>query len=473
MRTTWPPALTRLTCISHSSHTTLPHSAPILAGHCQAARRLTTSSIRSWSLEDLPRVSQETNPLIFHLTSDNPYYNLSIEHYLLTHSHPDTRILLFYTNRPCVVIGRNQNPWLETDLKRLQQGLPPEDGRVPQTADKNYGPIHKTQLRKNGRAVPIDLVRRRSGGGTVFHDSGNLNYSVIIPNSKSFKRSTHADMVVRALSSASSRYQFADIRVNDRNDIVMRRETESQWLKVSGSAYKLTRGRALHHGTLLYSSPYLDKISELLRSPGRDFIEAKGVESVRSPVGNLVWTPDPRKRAEVKTGITQSIVREFWRMYGGDQERRAGVNEVTLGSEECAEDTSPEIASGVKELMSNAWRFEQTPRFDFASGTVDGKAVGFQANRGVLEHLSLKSVSGGSVERAKSDFKEEIKLHDVKSWKGLITGGNTNTNTQEQAGQIVPEASALARNSASSGGGGDVPDALVKRIEAVFPRSNV
>ncbi|KAK5283804.1 hypothetical protein LTS13_000389 [Exophiala xenobiotica] len=473
MRTTWPPALTRLTCISHSSHTTLPHSAPILAGHCQAARRLTTSSIRSWSLEDLPRVSQETNPLIFHLTSDNPYYNLSIEHYLLTHSHPDTRILLFYTNRPCVVIGRNQNPWLETDLKRLQQGLPPEDGRVPQTADKNYGPIHKTQLRKNGRAVPIDLVRRRSGGGTVFHDSGNLNYSVIIPNSKSFKRSTHADMVVRALSSASSRHQFADIRVNDRNDIVMRRETESQWLKVSGSAYKLTRGRALHHGTLLYSSPYLDKISELLRSPGRDFIEAKGVESVRSPVGNLVWTPDPGKRAEVRTGITQSIVREFWRMYGGDQERRAGFNEVTLGSAECAEDTNPEIASGVKELMSNAWRFEQTPRFDFASGTVDGKALTFQANRGVLEHLSLKSVSGGSVERAKSDFKEEIKLHDVKSWKGLNTGGNTNTNTQEQDGQIVPEASALARNSASSGGGGDVPDALVKRIEAIFPRYNV
>ncbi len=288
----------------------------------------------------------------------------------------------------------------------------------------------------------------------------------MVPNSKSFKRSTHADMVVRALSSASSRYQFADIRVNDRNDIVMRRETESQWLKVSGSAYKLTRGRALHHGTLLYSSPYLDKIPGLLRSPGRDFIEAKGVESVRSPVGNLVWTPNPGKREEVKQEITQSIVREFWRMYGADQERRTGLNEVTLGSEECAEDTNPDIASGVKELMSNAWRFEQTPRFDFASGTVDGTAVAFQANRGVLEHLSLKSVSGASMERAKSDFKEEIKLHDVKSWKGLITGGNT----QEQNGQNSIENS--ARNSAWSEGA-DAPDALVKRIEAVFPRYSI
>lgn len=414
------------------------------------------------------RVSEETSPLVIHLSSDDPYHNLSIEHYLLTRSHPDSRILLFYTNRPCLVIGRNQNPWLETDIKRLQGGLPSERQILEARRKASQTTPVVTPLGQSGynaRPVPIDLVRRRSGGGTVFHDSGNLNYSVIVPNSKSFKRSTHAEMVVRALSDhhefRSSQLAFSEVRVSDRNDIVMRSHASTEWLKVSGSAYKLTKGRALHHGTLLYSSPYLDRISDLLRSPGRGLIQAKGVESVRSPVANIAWTADARVREETREEITEAIIREFWNLYGTGLSRQPGRNEVTLDPDEAS---IPEIAAGVEELMSDAWRFEQTPRFDFASGVLDGAEVQFQANRGVLEHLTVRSVDapatgqdgggGRLLELKKSDFSHQVKLHEVQSWRRLITSG---------AGD---------QDVAHKGQTNHLPDALVQRIEAIFPPSS-
>ncbi|EXJ77723.1 hypothetical protein A1O3_09952 [Capronia epimyces CBS 606.96] len=460
----------------------LSHSptAPLPAYHASRSLTSVRSSHASWKLQDLSRVSQDTTPLVFHSTSDNPYHNLALEHYLLTHLHSDSRVLLFYTNRPCVVIGRNQNPWLETDLRRLREGLlaPQEEAEREEAASETMGSQHHglpTTDTTRPHSTAISLVRRRSGGGTVFHDSGNLNYSVIVPNSKSFKRSTHAEMVVRALSSAKLKlqlttvfphYEGLEVKVNDRNDIVMRHQNDdpSQWLKVSGSAYKLTRGRALHHGTLLYSSPYIDKISELLRSPGRDFIHAKGVESVRSKVANLVWTPDIRQRHEVRTQITEAIIDEFWNMYGAGQTRQPGMNEITIGHLDCAADRNPEVAAGVAELMSDAWRFEQTPRFDFSSGVLDGMSVGFQASHGVLEHLTLKRSDGALlVQKQNDDFGQAVKLSDVKSWRDLVQSGQGPGDSRDQSPAVRPAASIAPRNI-------NVPDSLIRMVEAIFPR---
>ncbi|KIX05051.1 uncharacterized protein Z518_05923 [Rhinocladiella mackenziei CBS 650.93] len=454
MRTALSPILIPLRCSSFSRpHTSLRCSLTVPLLHRQDIHDLTTTSSPSWSLKDLSRVSEARSALIFHLHSDSPYHNLSIEHYLLTHSHPRSKILLFYTNRPCVVIGRNQNPWLETDLKRLQDGLLSEE----------HGPTFQIE---NGPPVPIDLVRRRSGGGTVFHDWGNLNYSVIVPNSKSFKRSTHAEMVVRALSPLSSPtpvpYDFDEIRVNGRNDIVMKRQEKREWLKISGSAYKLTRGRALHHGTLLYASPYIKRISELLRSPGRDFIQAKGVESVRSKVGNLTSTVSSQERPKLKKEITEAIAREFWNMYGDNQTRHTGLNEVTLGPEEREVGGNPEIAAGVRELRSNAWRFMQTPRFSFSSGVLDGAEVSFQAHHGNLECLTLKLTSKDPQEVSfewRRNPEDDVKLNEVNSWKELL-----------DAVQRESKGSAASTLSDSTV---QVPDALVARLEAVFPRFRV
>ena len=204
-------------------------------------------------------------------TSADPYVNLSIEHHLLQRTSPQSVVLFLNVNRPCVVIGRNQNPWTEVNLSRLAGG--------------------------------IDLVRRRSGGGTVFHDGGNVNWTVISPASD-FTKDKHAEMITRALRGLG----IQRCRVNERHDIVLDQggnNTVEAWgpghdthttpwqhdaektVKVSGSAYKLTRGRALHHGTALLNSPNLKSIHNILTAPGRAFIDSKGVASVSSPVANI------------------------------------------------------------------------------------------------------------------------------------------------------------------------------------------
>lgn len=177
-----------------------------------------------------------------------------------------------------MIIGRNQNPWLEVNLPLLNAARD-----RPETEPPGLG--------------AVDLVRRRSGGGTVFHDEGNVNWTVICPKDN-FTRDKHAEMVVRALRSCG----IARARVNQRHDIVLdqgERNADSDPqdqhvtpytninegaptpLKVSGSAYKITgKHRALHHATCLLSSPNLNVIPDYLHSPARPYIkEARGVQS--------------------------------------------------------------------------------------------------------------------------------------------------------------------------------------------------
>jgi len=253
---------------------------------------------------------------IYHSTSHNPYLNLSIEHHLLTKSHPDSTLLFLYRNAPCVVIGRNQNPWLETNLSALRYGLPSTN---------------------NGE---VKLVRRRSGGGAVFHDLGNANWSVICP-SAAFDRDRHAEMVVRALK----RIGVDGVRVNERHDIVqdVKSDGKESTFKVSGSAYKLTRLRSLHHGTCLLDSPNLGRISPLLRSPAEAYIKARGVESVRSPVRNVGTDYDE---------FVDVVVEEFEDMYGEVEGGCVAVGDDALEIEA--------VKKGVDELVVSVQGDHQT-----------------------------------------------------------------------------------------------------------------
>lgn len=266
-------------------------------------------------------ISSPLHPLqIYHSTSPNPYLNLSIEHHLLTKSHPDSTLLFLYRNSPSVVIGRNQNPWTETNLSALRAGLSPSS--PPENEE-------------------VNLVRRRSGGGAVFHDLGNANWSVICPSAV-FDRDRHAEMVVRALQ----RLGVEGVRVNERHDIVQdipvvsesdgggREEGTGRTFKVSGSAYKLTRLRSLHHGTCLLSSPSLGRMSPLLRSPAEGYIKSRGVESVRSPVRNVGVGYDE---------FVDVVVEEFEDMYGEVEGGSVGVGEEALEIEA--------VRKGVQELQ--------------------------------------------------------------------------------------------------------------------------
>lgn len=232
-------------------------------------------------------------------TSD-PFVNLSIEHYLLSKTPVDAHVLFLYTDKPSIILGRNQNPWVEVNNGMLNKAI---------------GSGHK-----------VELVRRRSGGGTVFHDEGNVNYSVVMPTSL-FDRDRHAHMVVHALRAIG----VSQAKVNERHDIVLAQNSKGidgdtinevalplladKPLKISGSAYKLTSKKSLHHGTCLLSSPNIATIGQYLKSPAKSFIHAFGTPSVRSPITNVGVANDAFEKA---------VVAEFKKLYG-----EAKVVEVT------------------------------------------------------------------------------------------------------------------------------------------------
>ncbi|KAF3212732.1 Biotin/lipoate A/B protein ligase [Orbilia oligospora] len=132
---------------------------------------------------------------IYRSNSTNPFFNLSAEDYLLRHSPPTSTLLFTYTNTPSIILGRNQNIWSEVNIPLL-----------------NTPPYNST----------VQLVRRRSGGGTVYHDLGNLCWSVIMPR-KAFDRDFYANVVVRALHSLG----VTTAMVNERHDIILRKTTTS------------------------------------------------------------------------------------------------------------------------------------------------------------------------------------------------------------------------------------------------------
>ncbi|RAH44362.1 putative lipoate--protein ligase [Aspergillus brunneoviolaceus CBS 621.78] len=316
---------------------------------------------------------------IYQSLSNDPYVNLSIEHFLLQHAPADSNILFLYINRPCVVIGRNQNPWLETNLRVLHND---------RTAAATSSPSLPDQI--ENATAPL-YVRRRSGGGAVFHDEGNLNYSVISPRA-TFTRNKHAEMLVRALH----RIGATTTSVNDRHDIVMQLENSGrqaeqldlQPRKISGSAFKLTRERALHHGTCLLDSPNIDRLGSFLRSPAREYMMSKGVDSVRSPVANV---SSAFRNAPVSFEIQDviaGVMDEFARLYGtcSDAVRRAQRAHIVEDSELYAGEDwvvgtvgeeqgfgEAEIVKGIEEMKSLEWKYCQTPRFIFSTHPIEGE----------------------------------------------------------------------------------------------------
>ncbi|MBR3750963.1 MAG: lipoate--protein ligase [Clostridia bacterium] len=172
----------------------------------------------------------------------DPRENLALEQYITENCAPDEIWLYLWQNRNTVVIGRNQNPWRECDVKAIK-----DDG--------------------------VTLVRRESGGGAVFHDEGNLNFTFIADN-KLYDLERQLGVVIRALESFGLRAEFSG-----RNDILLNGK------KFSGNAFSHKVGVSLQHGTLLISSD-MARLAKYLK-PSKAKLEAKGVQSVRSRVCNL------------------------------------------------------------------------------------------------------------------------------------------------------------------------------------------
>ncbi|WMT43097.1 lipoate--protein ligase [Paenibacillus sp. D2_2] len=172
----------------------------------------------------------------------NPYYNLALEEELLRGVNSDEVILYLWQNEKTVVIGRNQNPYLECD--------------VP-------------QLAANG----VRLARRISGGGAVYHDLGNLNFTFIYQeHNKNLEQQLH--VIKQAVEALGVTVEFSG-----RNDLTI------QGQKFSGHAFYGENGHEFHHGTLMVDVD-LSQLSQVLR-PSKLKMQAKGITSVKSRVVNL------------------------------------------------------------------------------------------------------------------------------------------------------------------------------------------
>ena len=175
-------------------------------------------------------------------TNTDPARNLAMEEYILTSSGIREPVLFFYVNAPSIIIGRHQN--------------------TPDEIDTGYVREHN-----------IQIVRRCSGGGAVYHDFGNVNYSLIRPGDQ--KASGDFSLLLTPILSALHHLGLS-AELSGRNDLLL------NGAKFSGNAYYHNRFGSVTHGTLLYDSD-LGILSRALR-PDPEKLSSKGVQSVRSRV---------------------------------------------------------------------------------------------------------------------------------------------------------------------------------------------
>ncbi|MBQ3562520.1 MAG: lipoate--protein ligase, partial [Clostridia bacterium] len=180
--------------------------------------------------------------LVYKASAFNPYFNLATEKILFDILPKDSLIIYLWQNENTVVIGKNQNPWAECNCELLKS----EGGFV---------------------------ARRLSGGGAVFHDLGNLNFT-FITSEENFDIKQNFEIIKTACNLCE-----IEAEISGRNDILVNGK------KFSGNAFYHSMGKAYHHGTLLLNVDS-EKLDRYL-TPNAEKLKAKGVKSVKSRTVNL------------------------------------------------------------------------------------------------------------------------------------------------------------------------------------------
>ena len=266
----------------------------------------------------------------------DPQINLAIEEFALKHLDIEESYLLFYINRPSIIIGRNQNTIEE---------------------------INADYVEDNG----ITVVRRLSGGGAVYHDLGNLNFSFITKDDgdsfHNFRKFT--EPVIQALKKLG-----VSAELSGRNDI------EANGKKISGNAMFATKGRMFSHGTLLFNSE-MDHVVSALKVK-KDKIESKGIKSIRSRVGNIAdFLEEPMTVEEFRAFLLKNI-------FEGNEE----IPEYVL-----TESDWKKIHEISKKRYQNwDWNYGKSPKFNvqnshrFPVGSVD---IRLEVNKGIIENCKI------------------------------------------------------------------------------------
>lgn len=243
--------------------------------------------------------------------SDNPFFNHAIEEYIIKNIEEDAFIL--WRNRPSILIGRNQNTLTEIDYEYV-------------------------------RKEKIDVVRRLSGGGTVFNDLGNINFTFITKKAQDGSSLSNgfekfALPVIKALQSLGVNAVFTG-----RNDITIDEK------KFSGNAQYHYKDKTLHHGTLLFSGN-LERLAKALKSKPLK-LQDKGVKSVRSRVTNI--------SEHLKSPMNVIEFKEYLKKYIMDFHNI--TEEYVLSENEMAET----IKIQKERFESWDWNYGKSPGYNYA-----------------------------------------------------------------------------------------------------------
>lgn len=241
---------------------------------------------------------------IYSAPTGDGWLNLARDGYFLENNKKGDVILYFYVNKNAVIIGRNQNAWKECNIANMDA-----DG--------------------------AQLVRRHSGGGAVFHDNGNLNFS-FITDEKHYDLNRQMRVILNAVSKLGLKAELSG-----RNDITV------DGKKFSGNAFSLAKGNRSHHGTILVNAD-LTKLSNYL-CVSKEKMRSKGIDSVRARVCNI---------CELSSGLTVEAMRRLV--------IESFIEEYGAASEYVFDGTAlAEVEERRERLASWEWRFGKTPQFDF------------------------------------------------------------------------------------------------------------
>ncbi len=267
------------------------------------------------------------------LLHTDPFFCLAAEEYLLKNFSED--IFMLWQSVNTVVLGKHQNAMAE---------------------------INYRFVRENN----ITVARRISGGGTVFHDAGNVNFTFIknvkSPAEINFKMFT--EPVVEALAELG-----IEATTSGRNDLLI------EGLKISGNAEHVFKNRVLHHGTLLFDSDLQNLGQAIKVMPGK--YESKAVQSNRSPVANI------------SSFLKQAIpVDEFIDFLIGVQLRKEGTTRYEMTADDYK--TIEELAR--EKFATWDWRFGYSPKYTFKNELeIDGKIlhIFLEVKKGVIENAKV------------------------------------------------------------------------------------
>ncbi|HEX6593619.1 MAG TPA: lipoate--protein ligase [Bacillota bacterium] len=312
----------------------------------------------------------------------DPRINLAIEEYVLQKFGEKDTYLLFYINEPSIIIGRNQNTVEEINTDYVDQH-------------------------------DIKVVRRLSGGGAVYHDLGNLNFSFITKDDgdsfHNFEKFTKP--VVEALNSVG-----VPAKLEGRNDLVV------DGRKISGNAMFSTKGRMFSHGTLMFDSEIEHVVAAL--NVSKEKIESKGIKSIRSRVANITEFLDKKMTMDqFKTMILQHVFNV------------EDVNDVPRYK--LTEEDWENIQMISKERYQQwDWNFGKSPTFNikashkFDSGLVD---VRLNVKRGIIQNCKIYGDFFGlgdvetiekqliSVRYNRQAIEEALQELDIPHYLGKIT----------------------------------------------------